>query len=220
MALSFPLALTSVAYANQDGDFDLDPSEITAPTWGGLVQSVNQGRRLWRMSYVTRPLREEEAFGLLADLRALKGSVRPFKALDPLRRFAIAYPGGYTGMTKAGGGAFNGTAKLDAVAETLDAVTLDNLPAGFVLKKGDLLSFAFGSTRQALHSVVEAGTANGSGVATVGVEPSVVPGFTLDADVALADPWCKARLTAKPTQRRMANRKFVVSFAAIQDIRP
>lgn len=217
MALTFPLALSAAALAVNDCDFELDDANVDAPTWGRLYQSVNVGRRIWRQRYVTRPLREEEALALVADLRATRGGARTIRAQDPARRFCIAYPGGYGGMTKAIGGAFTGVAKLQAVAGTLDAVTLNELPNGFQLKKGDHLSFEFGSGRQALHSVVEAGTANASGIATVGVEPTLIPGYTLNANVALADPWCKARLVGSlAPPRRAPNRRYVVSFSAVQ----
>lgn len=223
--MTFPLALPAAAFRVRGRPlFDIDPngdSEISSPTWGGLVQSISAGRRLWHMRYDLVPLREGPANEVIAALRRLRGSTRRFRALDPLRRIAQAYPNGYAGMVRAGGGTFDGSATVQAIGAALDTLTLSGLPAGFVLTPGDLLSFGFGGTRQALHAVVIGGAASGSGLLAVTIEPVLIPGVEVGTTVSMLDPWCKAALVKRTfTVAPMANRRYVISFAAVQDISP
>ena len=224
--MTFPLEFPAAAFRCRANGlaFDLDPNndaEISSPTWGGLVQSIGQGRRLWRMRYDLVTLREADAESVISAIRRLRGTTRRFRAINPLRRVAQAYPNGYAGLVRAGGGAFDGTATLFAIGEALDTVTLSGLPAGFVLTPGDFMSWAFGGTRQALHAVVVGGVANGSGIVSVTLEPTIIPGVETGATVALLNPWCKASLVKGSVRyARLVNRRHDISYGAIQDIRP
>ena len=190
MTITFPRDLPTTRF-RQGSRLTLERQLVTAPTRGGLVQVADIGAALWKVRYETTPLNEAAGYAWEAWIASLRGGARTFKAIHPSRRTAFAYPGGYGGMTKHGGGSFTGDAVLQAVAGTLDAVTLSGLPSAFVLTPGDILSFSPSGSRRALHRVVEGATAS-AGVVTVGVEPNIRPGFTLNAAVALASPWFKA----------------------------
>jgi hypothetical protein len=198
MTISFPRDLP--AYRFRGGSqFFLERQVTHTPTRGGPVQVAELGSPLWRARYETPPLDGLTGAAWDAWLDSLRAGAKTFKAVHPFLRYARAYPGGYAGMSKHGGGSFTGTANLDAVGETLDTVTLSGLPSTFVLSIGDLLSFVPGGSKQTLHRIVEGGTAS-SGVATVAVEPVLKPGVTLDVDVSLASPWFKAVIDQQSAQ--------------------
>lgn len=197
--------------------FDPRYAQVQAATRGGLVQVANVGRDLWTMNYETVLISEREAFALTAWLASLRGGARTFKAWHPLRRFVLGYPRGYSGLIVPGGAAFNGAAVLDGVGAQFDTIDLTGLPYGFALAPGDMLSFAFGSGRQALHRIIEPASANGIGAVTVAVEPAVIPGFSTGAAVSFTKPWCKAVVDAASISVSwQTNRRAVIGFGATQ----
>jgi hypothetical protein len=192
MTLVFPRTLPGQRF-RPGSTIALERQLVMAPTRGGLVQVADVGASLWKVRYTTVPVAEAKGLAWEAWLASMRGGARTFRAVHPFRRTAIAYPNGYGAMTRHGGGSFDGSCTLQAVAVALDTVTLSGLPSTFQLSDGDLLSFVPSGSRQALHRVVEGGTAS-AGVLTVAVEPTIRPGFTLSATVALASPWFKAVL--------------------------
>src|SRR5690606_38180213 len=124
---------------------------------------------------------------------------RLFYGRDLKRRFPRAYPNGFAGMTRAGGGSFAaGTASSWSVNTSRDVLTLNGLPASFSLSKGDYGGFSWttsGQQRRHLVRAVEAATANGSGVAVITVEPAVHKVVPSGATARLANPDCLMRLT-------------------------
>jgi hypothetical protein len=219
MALSFPRDFPNVASPTRFTDVSFTPmfNQVRAPTRGGLVQVAEIGPALWQMSFQTRLLPEAEFEEWRAWLSSLRGGQRTFRAFDPLRRFARAYPGGYGALTRAGGGSFSaGTATLSAIATARDEITITTLPASFALSLGDMISIPFASSRS-LHRVVEAATASAGGSATVGVEPILPLAITTGATIDLARPWCLAVIDADSvTETRDLNRLGAVSFKAMQ----
>ena len=190
MTITFPRDLPLFRFIS-GSSFALERQVVRAPTRGGLVQVANIGTPLWRAKYQTPALTGAQVAEFDAWLDSLRGGARHFKAVHPFLRYARGYPSGYAGLTKHVGGSFAGVAQLDAVGGTLDTVTLSDLPNGFILAPGDLLSWTHSSTMQTLHRVVE-GATSALGVMTVGIEPSVLPGSDVDVDVALGSPWFKA----------------------------
>lgn len=217
MAITFPRTMPTTRFA-PSSLISLERQDAKAPTRGGLVQVAELGTPLWRAMYRTPALPEARGHEWVAWADSLRGGVRQFRAVHPFRRTAFAYPGGYGGLTKHTGGSFTGDAVLQAVGVTLDTVTLSGLPSTFVLSVGDLLSFSPSGSRQALHRVVEGAIAS-AGVATVTVEPTVKPGFTLSATVQLASPWFKAVIDRSSLQVDwQLGRVCTVSFEAWQTL--
>jgi len=190
VTISYPRALPANRFRG-GSRFWLERQATRSPTRGGLVQVAELGSPLWRVRYETAPFVGADGDAWEAWLDSLRAGAKTFKAVHPFRRFARAYPNGYDGMTKHGGGSFDGTAILEEVSEALDTVELSGLPSSFVLSAGDHLSFSPAGSKQAFHRVVEGGTAS-SGVVTVTVEPILKPGATLEISVSLASPWFKA----------------------------
>lgn len=217
MTLTFPRDLPA-AFPVRGVAFEPRHTLVSAATRGGLVQVAEVGRALWAVRYETAPMRRDEAHALTAWLHSLRGGARLFKAWHPLKRYPLSYPNGWGGLVIAGGATpFTGVCDLNAVGATLDTVDLVNLPASFAFADGDLLSFAYGSAGQALHRVVEAATSNASGAVTLGVEPAIVPGWAVGADVSLEKPWCKAVLEADSVSVAwQLGQRATISFSAVQ----
>lgn len=217
MTLVFPRAMPTTRF-RPGSLLALERQQTMAPTRGGLVQVAELGAPLWKMRYMTVPMGEAQGLAWEAWISSLRGGARTFKAVHPARRTAVAYPNGYGGLNRHAGGAFDGTATLQAVAVALETVTLSGLPSTFKLSDGDLLSFVPSGTRQALHRVTEGGTAS-AGVLTVAIEPSIRPGYTLNASVALASPWAKAVIDQSTVQIDWQLRRICsVSFDAWQTL--
>lgn len=189
-----------------------EPREIQArnPARGGQVQVVGLGPTIWTMKYQTVLLSESEAAAWESWLSSLRGGRRLFKAWHPMRRYGLAYPGGPAG--------FDGECTRTAIGGSLDTVTLSGLPVGYVLSVGDLMSWEHATNSQALHRVTEGATANGSGVATVTVEPEIRPSPG-SSDVSLHKAWCHAVLDAGTDDVRwVPGRRASVSFSATQTL--
>lgn len=158
-----------------------------APLRGGGVQAVELGPAVWEADYETAPLSRAQAAEWESWLDTLRGGTQLFKGRDPRRSYARAYPAGYGALTVSGS-PFTGSGTLSSVASGGAVVTLGALPVSFVLSVGDQLSVAF-SGRQHFHRVSEAGTANGSGVASVAIEPFLPAGYSGGEAVLLLRPW-------------------------------
>lgn len=195
MAYTFPLSAALFMDRLPIGSVSMDcPEQIEmSQTAGGEVLSATLAPRLWTgkitLGRMTRA-EEAEARGLLDILRA---PGRSFEAYEPRSIWPRLDPNG-----AALGAA---TPRLNSVAANNREITLRGLPAGYGLRIGDFLSFAYGSNpvRQALHKVVSLSvTANGSGVTPLfEVIPNIRPGAvtgTSGAPVRLHKPWCKAVL--------------------------
>lgn len=179
------------------GDFDIDYDQAKTPLRGGSPQVVNLGPDLWRIEYTTTNLNHAESLQFSAWLQSLDGGARLFKAWDPRLKYPQAYRGGFAGLTKAGGGAFDGTCSVDAFAETLDSLTLAGLPVGFSISIGDMVSLSWGGTQLLLRFVASA-TANGFGKATASIRPRLPISFGIDPAVpgTFVKPWCLALVDA------------------------
>lgn len=220
MTITFPRPLPASA-AIKAMTLELQYTQARAPTLGDSVQVANIAPDLWRIEIETVPLGFAARSEMDAWLASLRGGTRLMRVTHPLRRHVRAYrTTGYGGLTRVGGGAFDGTASLVSVGAQRDTLTMDTLPAGFAIDLGDLLSIGYPSGVQALHRVVQAGTASGAGAATVGVEPQVVAGATAGMTIALADAWCKAVLDPKSVTVRDAgswgNPRGAFKFSAVQ----
>lgn len=220
MAITFPRDLPAVRF--MPGRFVPEFRQVRATTHGGSPQSAEIAPTLWSMRYVTTPLAEADAEIMRAWWLSLNGAVRKFRAYDPMRRYPLAYQSGFAALTRQGGGAFNGTCTLSAVAGTLDSITLSTLPATFKIAPGDLVSIGYASGRRTLHKATEAATAV-AGVASFGVAPVLFQGGPVGTAgaVTLAQPYCFAVVDPNSwDDQTTAARTSVVSFQARQVYAP
>jgi hypothetical protein len=132
MAITYPRAmLTGIGFGSQK--FDLVHQSVIAPTRGGQLVSVELGPARWVGEWQTNRLPEIDFNALRAWLSSLRGSGRSFYGRDRLHSFPFSCPNGFGGLTRAGGGAFDGTATSWSVDGSRSALTLNGLPAGLAL---------------------------------------------------------------------------------------
>jgi len=217
MAITYPRAFPEpLPFKALTFRLSYDDAQLRSPTRGGQ-QVVNIAPPQWTMAYETPPLRQAAAEEWEAWVDSLAGGARLFKAVQPLKRFARAYPGGYGGLTRAIGGAFDGTALLDSIVDTRDGLRITELPSGFKLQVGDLVSFPFPPDGQSLHRITEGGTASALGALDIKVAPTIPYAAVAGVNVQLADPWCLAVIEARSVQAPwQTGKRAPLRFAATQ----
>ncbi len=182
-------------------------------TGGASPNVADLGPAYWEASYATEVLSREN-FGIwTAWLSSLRGGLRTFKGRPALWKWPQAYPTGFAGLTYSGS-PFSGSGNLSNIAAGRDTITINELPANFVLKPGDYLSIPAGS-KQHLHRVTEGATGGASSV-TVGIEPIIRPGISTGIDVLLQAPYCEMVLTGVPSISRQGTKGGTISFSAQQ----
>ncbi|WP_454914979.1 hypothetical protein [Xanthobacter sediminis] len=181
---------------------------------GGGVEAAEMGEPIWKLSATTEPLRWSGRRQLAAWHASLAGS-RRILAYDWVGSYPIAYGAAVLGLTRAGGGAFNGTATLGPVTAT--TVMLTGLPANYIVSTGDRMSFAWNDSR-AYHEAMETVVATSGGVATVTVEPAVrlEPAPTIGAAVALVRPTCVMMIVPDSWNMDESGALGPASFDAVQ----
>lgn len=173
-------------------EFDIVYDITKAPTRGGRLQRAGVGSPLFAMNFVSIAMLYYDALDYQAWLNSLRGGQLLFKAWHPHLRYPTGYKAnGFTGLTRVGGGAFDGTCSVTGFAVSLDQITLGTLPAGFTINRGDMVSMAWGST-QLLHRVIAGGAAGGGGGLVLTIEPTLPISFSLSPSVTanFLKPWC------------------------------
>jgi hypothetical protein len=206
--ITFPRTLPRVGAQGQS--FELERVDFLSPEASGSLGAVTAGQPLWRMGVSLNNMASANADIWRAWVPSLRGAQRLFYGYELDRAYPKAYRNGFAGMARAGGGSFDGSAT--AWSEALDSennsqVTLMGLPASFQLGLGDYIGFkwddaayaAGNKKRRALVRVVEAATANSSGVITVTSEPAVPLVVPAGAVAHLDNPACIMRLVTEET---------------------
>jgi hypothetical protein len=158
--------------------FDIERIDAMAPEAGQRIGGVQQGFPLWKLVWTLGNIGVDRTDAWQAFFDQIRGATRRFLAWDLRRPYPKAYAStGFAGMTRAGGGSFDGTATSWSETITADGdseVTLHGLPAGFVLGAGDYIGFAWTASETSVaglpwHApvrIVTGDVADGSGVAT------------------------------------------------------
>jgi hypothetical protein len=190
-ALTFPLSLAAfydtlgVASCTFEDTLPIETSQMA----DGTILKASLGASLWRGTLNLVPRTHADAQAIEALVSVLKRPGSSFLARDPRRVGPKLDP---TGSTLGAN-----TVQINSLNVDNRQLSLKGLPASYVISVGDMLSFTYGSspTRYALHRVVEAATANGSGVTPeFEVTPLIRSGAAVDATVTLVKPVCKAVL--------------------------
>jgi hypothetical protein len=218
MAQTFPLAFASFfqTLEIQRGRVFLPDMVEMSRNGAGELLSASLGARLWRGEFTLAPRPHQTLAGVEAQLRAL---------LQPGASFMVADPR-VVGPASDPSGTILGAASV--VIATLNVnnreLTLSGLPAGYVITRGDYLSFIYGSSpvRYAMHQVVVGGTASGAGVSpSIEVTPYIRAGAATGATVTLVRPRFKAVLdprTFNPSDGAQVLSSGL-SFGVIQTLR-
>lgn len=216
MALTFPRDFPLDGCFTGGCSFDPVYQQSQSLTGGASPNVADLGPAYWEASYATEVLSREN-FGIwTAWLQSLRGGLRTFKGRPALWKWPQAYPRGFAGLIVSAS-PFSGSGNLSAIGGSRDSVTINELPAGFVLKPGDYFSIPAG-TKQHLHRVTEGATSGsgGSTSLTVSCEPIIRPGLSTGIDVLLEAPYCDMVLTGAPSISRQGTRGGSISFSAQQ----
>lgn len=220
-AITYPRSFPTWFKGMSQCRFQLEYQQELAPDGNGDQIARDLGPTLWKADYRTDILQPDKMGELEAWLDSLENGGQTFWGYDFRRPYPLAYPDGFTGMTRADGGSFDGTCTLGTISDSR-LIPLTDLPASFVFSPFDCLAFAYGEDDDsfALHRIMAGVTANGSGAVTVEVRPHVRVGWEAGATVNLAKPSCLMRLVPdsySPDQQ--ARGKGVISFKAAQTLK-
>lgn len=201
---TFPITWPTTAFL--ESNWEPLRRQAMGVTGGARDIAVDFGQPAWTATLKTIPLTLAQAQAWKAFKASLRGQARFFLGWDPTREYPGAYmPAGWGALTRAGGGSFDGTCGVTAIATSgldsvgRDVITLGSpaLPVGFSLVAGDMIGFVQ-SGKYTLHRVLDAApvAANGSGVSTIWIEPELPASFTTAAVAHLYRPCAKMRVTA------------------------
>lgn len=215
-------------------EFDIQRNDFAAPEAGGRQGGVQSGWPLWIARFELNRADEDGGDLWRAFFRRMRGRIRRFYAYDPLREYPKAYRSGFSGLSRAGGGGFDGSAtswsqSIDSDGDAL--ITLNGLPSGFAIAEGDYIGFkwdadgaAAGSyERRTIAAAVLPATASGSGQMQVTAEPPLDPRVVPAGAIAHFDrPSCVMQLV--PEESRVGptgiGRQFTGGgIVALQDLK-
>lgn len=216
MAITYPRSMPSRRIERVE--FELGRQEVIGGEQGGRVLSVELGPLHWRLKLSTTPPSEAEFDIWRAWLASLKGSSKLFYGRDMRRgRYPRAYvKTGFADLTRAGGGAFDGTASAIDLTDR-QAPELSGLPAGFQVAAGDYVGFTYGADHgRTLHRFVESGTADVSGVLALTIEPEAPPFVPVDAVATFDGPTCLMMIAPGSVEISAEHKDRRVAFDAVQ----
>ena len=219
MPLSYPLPTSEfiAALPIASVEFDCPEALEMSRTDGGEIITGSLGTRLWQGEVTLGRLTRDEARDAQTLINVARGSGASFFMHHTSQAFPKADPGG-TLLGVA-------TPSIASLPTDSRLISLKDLPAGYVLSRGDYLAFAYRSSpeRYALHTVVDASVvASGSGsTAAFQVQPNLRPGAAVNAVVTLVRPVCKAVIIPGSVSPGRQNRFLTegISFQFIQTLR-
>ena len=219
MAFAFPLTVAQFMQIMPISEIMFDTPERVEinQTEGGEILSADLGPMLWTGEVTLGRLSRAEAAAPDVLLDILRPSGRTFYAYDTRRGAPLADP-----LGTILGAATPTIASLNANNRE---ITLQALPANYVLTRGDYVAFDYGSApvRRALHKVVNAAVqANGLGVTPlVELTPALRPGATIGTAITLIKAACKCRLVPGSIQKGKTRNTITdgMSFKFIQSLR-
>lgn len=168
--------------------FTLGEAISMAETAGGEILTARRGNRLWSGTAEVTPAKPNDQDQVMALIDLIRQSGASFMVYDHKRRFSQHDPdGSHQGAT---------ICTASSVAADRREITLEGLPIGYVLTRGDHVSIAYGASpvRYYLGRVVQGATFAATTPTTVTVEltPTIPPGVTPGDAVSLVRPSCKA----------------------------
>lgn len=177
---------------------------------GRRTERRSFGTAYWHADY-TAPSGRLPAMGEMDSFLMALENGAVFRAYDTSRQRPIAYAGAPLSGSRAGGGAFDGTAALDQIVDAR-TVVVSTLPAGFQLRAGDYLGIEKSASEVSLHRVTADVAANGSGEATIAILHPLDTGIFTTADtVRLEGPFCLMQCTGFSAGRRRMDRQIAFS---------
>lgn len=189
MPISYPLSLAGFMdlLSVQRVSMSLGESVIQSTTRGGEILRSDIGARLWGGTVTVAPSTRAEMDQQVALAEALLEAGGSFMIA---RKSRIGPQYDPTGAILAAA-----TPVINAISADRRDLSIGGLPGGYVLTRGDLVAFSYGTdpVRYALHRVLVTRSASGPGNLTqLSLAPLIRPGATTGAAVTLVRPFCKA----------------------------
>lgn len=216
--------------------FEIARVDYGAPEASGRQGGVQAGWPLWTARFELDRVDPVSGDLWQAFFDRMRGRIRRFYALDPTRRFPLAYQFGFAGLVRAAtttpftGPATSWSQAIDSAGDA--RITLNGLPAGLQISVGDYIGFRWDAAgagtgnmqRRTLSRAVEAATANASGQAVVLAEPPINTALVPAGAIAhLDNPACVMQLVPEETEIGPIGAGGIRSGAgilAVQDLRP
>lgn len=220
MAITYPRQLPfSGSIFGPGSDLSLRRGDARNQDGAGMLEVIELADPLWQLRIVTKPLRPTIRAQWKAFLLSLQGGIQLFYGYHPILQYPIAYGVGVLGLTRNGGGAFDGTATL--TAKTSFTLSLSNLPSTYIATPGDMISVPLTTGARMLHVVIEGGTAV-AGALTVSVNPAVRTETVATGSTDIRLVKAPALFVVKhETVNAPDGEAFApVSFEAMQTVRP
>lgn len=226
-----PLEMPTSAVSTQV--FEIQREDYLSPEASGRIGGVQAGQALWSGSWTFPDMLLSQSDALRAFFSQVRGAVRWFLARDLKRLYPAAYRD-FTGLTRAGGGSFDGSATSWSESVTADGdqtITLNGLPANFAMGIGDYIGLRWTATEAAVAGLtwstvvraVEAKTASSGGVlSAIMVEPPIPLAVPSAAIAYLNNPACVMKLiTSQSSLQPIDSYGAVVGgqIVGVQDIR-
>lgn len=162
--------------------YDTEPQSMDR-TAGGTVLKASIGESYWGGSATLAPsaIKDASVYEIEALLSVVNRAGMSFLAYDPRRAYPAADPdGSILGAS---------TVTVASINANNRELSLEGLPAGYVLTAGDMISVEASSTNHALFRIVTGATADGSGdTSLIEVTPFIPPFVTVGDTVHLAQP--------------------------------
>ncbi len=188
-----PISLPAVGW--RECTFDpVQPRSINRME-GRRTESQSFGTPYWRATYQATWL-DKAKFGLMDAFMMQAGDDgETFLGYDVFRPRPIAMDtGSPLSGAKAGGGAFNGDAFLQAITGTTQ-LNVGGLPAAFVFYPGDYVELRMSVLKRSLHRVIAPATSDVNGFVTLNVRhPVDRDHFTSSATVHFEKPSCTMQI--------------------------
>jgi hypothetical protein len=217
MSISYPLDILA-SFPGWSIEFELLWRQEQSRQANGRTIVKDFGSPLWRATYQSRSLAPNDLDAWKARLALLENGLQTFKGIPLSRCFPILYPSG----SWPTGGSFDGvSATIASINVNNKALAVDMLPAGFAFSVGDYISIAYSSspTKYGLHQVMEAATADGSGLTPeFEVRPHLWPGMAVNDLVSVKRPMCPMAIVpgSISASAELQTGRGVVSWQAIE----
>lgn len=218
MAISFPLSIEQFAdrLAITEVKWRLQEQQEYSGLGSGEVLAADLGPSLWMGDVRLAVGYHDDVADIQAMVETLDGSINSFFLYDPRKTFPRDDPDG----SKLGAS----VPRIYVIGANNKSLALKGLPNGYVLSRGDFLSFDYGTNpvRRAFHRIVETVTAGSNGnTIEFEVRPHLRPGVVMDLAVTLVKPAAKVIMVPN-TFDPGAGRAVVtdgMSFQVVQTLR-
>ncbi|RJG46497.1 hypothetical protein [Mesorhizobium sp. DCY119] len=207
MAITYPYNFLDI-FPGWSVEFDVLYRQEQSRTAGGRTIVKDLGSPLWTATFQSRSMRPNELDEWRARMKALEGGTQELRAWPTSRCYPIAYPNG-VGMGTVSG------AQVNSIAANRKTISLKGLPVGYTVRIGDYIQIGTSN----LHQVLEAATANGSGVTgTFEVRPHLWPLSAVNDAVTVVKPSCL--MTQVPgslsTTAELQTGRGTITFQAVE----